>query len=77
MELSKYPTLALMKAYGAELTRGNYLIWEFNGEPPAELSAEEEAELPPQFRLINLEEAEFDWLEQNVADVKESNSEAK
>ena len=52
------PVLALMKAYGAELTRENYLNWAFNGDPPAELSAEEEAQLPRQFRLITLEEGE-------------------
>ena len=45
------PTLALMKAYKAPLTRENYLNWAFNGNPPSTLDAEEEMQLPPQFRL--------------------------
>jgi hypothetical protein len=40
-----------MKRYGAPMTREAYLNWAFMGEPPAILSAEEEAELPPQFQL--------------------------
>lgn len=64
------PVLALMREYGAEMTRENYLNWAFCGEPPAELSAEEEAELPRQFQIDFLEEAEIRLLERHVAKAK-------
>lgn len=40
-----------MLAAGIEMTRENYLQLAYLGNPPAELSAEEEAELPEQFQL--------------------------
>src|ERR1017187_9475535 len=68
------PILALMKEYGVELTRENYLRWQYlgqYGDPPAELTAEEEAELPRQFRS-NYEEDEDD-----EEDEAEANPEVK
>ena len=39
-----------MKRNGVPLTRKNYLDIAYMGNPPAELDAEAEAALPPQFR---------------------------
>ena len=39
-----------MKEHGISLTRENYLEVAYMGTPPAELDAEAEAALPPQFR---------------------------
>lgn len=62
----KSPVLALMREYGVEPTRENYLLFNYCGEPPAELSAEEEAELPRQLQIDFLEEAEIRFLERHV-----------
>jgi hypothetical protein len=42
--------LGLMRRYGIPITGQNYLDLAYTGEPPAELSAEEEANLPPEMR---------------------------
>ena len=42
--------LAYMKANGAPLTREKYLEYAYFGNPPKELSAEEESQLPEQFQ---------------------------
>jgi len=47
---TQHGLLALMKRTGVPLTREHYLNLLFMGHPPKELSAEEEADLPPQFR---------------------------
>lgn len=39
-----------MRRYGMPMTREKYLELAHMGKPPAELSHEEEANLPPQFR---------------------------
>ncbi len=43
-------TLALMEAFEMPMTRETYLELAFMGEAPDELSAEQEADLPEQFR---------------------------
>jgi hypothetical protein len=43
-------TLELMKRHNIPLTRENYLAIAYFGHPPARLSAEEEFQLPNQFR---------------------------
>jgi hypothetical protein len=43
--------VALMKRYGGPMTRERYLDLAYFGNPPEELGEEEEAALPPQFRL--------------------------
>jgi len=43
--------LEYMKKHNKPLTREKYLELAYLGDPPAELSAEEEAELPEQFQL--------------------------
>lgn len=48
------PTLELMKEYGIELTRENFLTASHLGKnPPRQLDAEEEAELPSQFQTAH------------------------
>jgi hypothetical protein len=42
--------LEKMKQTGIPMTRENYLELAYLGEPPAELSGEEETELPEQFQ---------------------------
>jgi hypothetical protein len=42
--------LAMMRHHNMAMTREKYLDLAYMGEPPAELSAEQEADLPPQFR---------------------------
>jgi hypothetical protein len=42
--------LERMKSMGIPLTRENYLDLAYLGNPPEELSAEEEAELPEMFQ---------------------------
>ena len=43
--------LATMKHRGIPETRENYLALAYLGNPPKELSAEQEAELPEQFQI--------------------------
>jgi hypothetical protein len=40
-----------MQTAGIEMTRENYLQLAYFGNPPVELTGEEEAELPEQFQL--------------------------
>ena len=42
----------LMRHYGIPITRENYLDLAYMGELPKELSAEEEANLPPEVRKL-------------------------
>lgn len=49
-QLGSDPVVQLMNKYQIPLNRQNYLDIAYFGEPPAELSAEEELELPEQFR---------------------------
>ena len=42
--------VSMMREFGIEMTRENYLDLAYFGKPPEELSAEEEADLPIQFR---------------------------
>ena len=51
-------TLEYMKKNGVPLTRENYLDYAYLGNPPAQLSAEEEAELPEEFKGTEPEEKE-------------------
>jgi hypothetical protein len=44
--------LALMRHYGIPITRESYLELAYMGEPPEELSAEEEMNLPPELRKV-------------------------
>lgn len=50
--------LEKMKAEKLPMTRANYLALAYLGNPPAELSAEQEAELPEQFQGAEPEESE-------------------
>jgi hypothetical protein len=43
-------TLAAMAAYGAPLTREEFLNWEFMGEVPEVIDAETEQTFPREFR---------------------------
>jgi len=43
--------LEYMKKRGIPITRENYLFWNFLGDPPDELDAELEAELPEEIKL--------------------------
>ena len=45
------PVIEAMKKYRIPLTRENYLELAYMGEPPKELTAEEELELPEQLRI--------------------------
>lgn len=45
------PVIEAMKKYKIPITRENYLDLAYMGEPPEELSAEEELELPEQLRI--------------------------
>lgn len=47
-----------MKKEGVPLTRENYLQFAYFGNPPEELSAEEEAQLPEQFQKDTDEETD-------------------
>jgi hypothetical protein len=47
--------LALMKHLGIQVTREKYLELAHLGEPPAEISAEEEADLPEHLQRAALE----------------------
>lgn len=49
-EIAPDPVLEWMKANDVPLTRENYLNLAYMGDPPEELSAEEESELPTQFQ---------------------------
>jgi hypothetical protein len=42
--------MRLMQRLGIPVTRESYLYLSYLGQPPEELSAEEEAELPPKLR---------------------------
>lgn len=46
-------TLEYMKKNNVPLTRENYLDYAYLGNPPEALDAEEEAQLPEQFRKEN------------------------
>src|SRR5262249_8125569 len=48
--------LAFMKQHDIPLTRENYLDVAYLGNPPEELSAEEEAELPEEFQVWETDE---------------------
>ena len=50
------PTLDMMKLHGIPETRENYLHLAYLGNPPDELCAEQELELPRQFQLDPPEE---------------------
>ena len=45
-----HSTLAAMQAYGAPLTREEFLNWEFMGEVPEVIDAELEQTFPREFR---------------------------
>lgn len=47
---SRYPLLGTLKKLGKPLTRENYLALDGWDNPKPTLTAEEELELPPQFR---------------------------
>ena len=47
--------LRFMKQHDIPLTRENYLDVAYLGNPPEELSAEQEAELPEQFQAWDVE----------------------
>lgn len=49
-QLGSDPVVQLMNKYKIPLNRKNYLDIAYFGEAPKELSAEEELELPEQFR---------------------------
>jgi hypothetical protein len=51
-------TVEYMKKNGVPLTRENYLDYAYLGNPPAQLSAEEEAELPEGLQRTEPEEKE-------------------
>ena len=51
-------TLAYMKKNNVPLTRENYLDYAYLGNPPDQLTAEEEAELPEEFQMKPSEEPE-------------------
>ena len=51
-------TVEYMKKNGVPLTRENYLDYAYLGNPPAQLSAEEEAELPEELQRTEPEEKE-------------------
>jgi hypothetical protein len=44
------PLVRLMKRFGIPVTREDYLELAYMGEVPKELSAEQEAELPPEIQ---------------------------
>ena len=48
--------LRFMKQHDVPVTRENYLDVAYLGNPPEELSAEEEAELPEQFQVWDTDE---------------------
>ena len=48
--------LRFMKQHDIPLTRENYMDVAYLGNPPKELSAEEEAELPEQFQVWDTDE---------------------
>jgi hypothetical protein len=51
-------TVEYMKKNGVPITRANYLDYAYLGNPPAQLSAEEEAELPEELQRTEPEEKE-------------------
>ena len=51
-------TVEYMKKNGVPLTRENYLDYAYLGNPPSQLSAEEEAELPEELQRTEPEEKE-------------------
>jgi hypothetical protein len=52
--------LQFMEKHGIPMTREDYLDVLYMGTPPDVLDAEEEAELPPQFRKEGFEEFDED-----------------
>jgi hypothetical protein len=46
------PMIAVLKHYGAPLTRQEYLNTAYMGKPPAKLDPESEAELPQDARFM-------------------------
>jgi hypothetical protein len=54
--MSQDSTLEFMKKHGIPMTREDYLDVLFMGTPPEHLDAEEEMELPKQFRRVDIEE---------------------
>jgi hypothetical protein len=46
--------LSMMRHHNIPITREHYLNIAYMGEPPEELSAEEEANLPPMLRRLSL-----------------------
>jgi hypothetical protein len=50
IEIGSYPLLELMQYLKIPLSREHYLNLEYMGKVPAQLSPEQEADLPPQFR---------------------------
>jgi hypothetical protein len=48
------PTLAVMRHYGVPETREEFLRWYFEGDVPADIDPEIEAEFPEQFQLSTL-----------------------
>jgi hypothetical protein len=48
--MSNHPVVKLMKRYQIPVTRKNYLNLAYMGDVPEELSAEQEAELPPELQ---------------------------
>ena len=55
-------TVEYMKKNGVPLTRENYLDYAYLGNPPAQLSAEEEAEIPEELQRTEPEEKEKEEL---------------
>ena len=53
--------LDMMKQNNVPLTRDNYLALAYMGNPPARLSAEEEFQLPNQFRKKRFRD---DWMDE-------------
>ena len=49
--LNNDPVLALLRRHNIPLTRDNYLDLAYGDDRPAQLSAEQEMDLPPQIRL--------------------------
>jgi hypothetical protein len=45
--------LKLMRSFNIRITRENYLDLAYMGDVPAELSAEQEADLPPEVRKLH------------------------
>ena len=57
------PSLALMREYGAPMTREEFLNLNYMGAVPDEIPPEDEAEFPPQFQLNPDPEDDGEWEE--------------